>query len=140
MGKFAKTVGYTFIGLVTLSVLTQMLPSDKAEPVKEVKPAAVEQKKEEPKQQANPSPDRPKGDKGVTEDNFNKIVQGDMFGEGGMSKKEVFDMLGNANTFTTSKMNDMEIDTASWNTDDYKIVIMIQFHNGKVSSKTITKL
>lgn len=134
MGKMSKVAGYTFIGLVTLSVLTQMLPEDKQGPVKEVKPAAVEQKK------ANPSPDRPKGSDGVTEENFNKIVQGDMFGEGGMGKTEVFDLLGNADSFTTSKVNDATIETASWNTKDYKLVIMIQFHNGKVSSKTITKL
>lgn len=57
-----------------------------------------------------------------------------------MGKTEVFDMLGNADTFTTSKVNNDTIESASWNTKDYKVMIMITFMNGKVSSKTITKL
>lgn len=139
MGKFAKGIGYTFIGLVTLSVLTNMVQTE--EPVKEVKPKVEQTSAPAPKQEApKPSSDRPSGDKGVTEDNYNKIVQGDYAGAGGMSKTEVFDMLGNANTFTTSKVNNDTIESASWNTNDYKVMIMVTFHNGKVSSKTITKL
>lgn len=139
MGKLAKTIGYTFVGLVGLSILTNMIKPE--EPVKEIQPKTEQAapKKEEPKK-ADPAPTRPTGDKGVTEENYNKIVQGDYTGEGGMGKTEVFDMLGNADTFTTSKVNNDTIESASWNTKDYKTMIMITFMNGKVSSKTITKL
>lgn len=95
-----------------------------------VKPASKEITKQE----------APKKVELVTEDNFNKIIQGDMFGEGGQSKEEVLALLGAPETTSTSNTTSMTIETASWNSKDYKVIIMIQFHNGKVSSKTITKI
>ncbi|AFE86281.1 hypothetical protein PBC1_045 [Bacillus phage PBC1] len=132
-----KKVGYGVIGAIVLGVIaTAVSPEQEAKTVQKVAEVPVST----PAPKAEPSPDRPTGDKGVTEDNYNKIVQGDYTGAGGMSKTEVFDMLGNADTFTTSKVNNDTIESASWNTKDYKVMIMITFMNGKVSSKTITKL
>lgn len=136
-----KKVGYGVVGLIAIGVIaTAISPEQEVKPVQKVTevPASTPAPKEASKPQ--PSPDRPTGDKGVTEDNYNKIVQGDYTGAGGMGKTEVFDMLGNADTFTTSKVNNDTIESASWNTKDYKTMIMVTFMNGKVSSKTITKL
>lgn len=139
-----KKVGYGFAGLVVIGIIGAAVQDEPAKPVQKVTelPASTPTPKEAPKPEAapKPSPDRPTGDKGVTEENYNKIVQGDYTGAGGMSKTEVFDMLGNADTFTTSKVNNDTIESASWNTKDYKVMIMVTFMNGKVSSKTITKL
>ncbi len=138
-----KKVGYGVVGIIALGVIaTAVSPEEEAKPVQKVAevPASTPAPKEAPKEAPQPSPDRPAGDKGVTEENYNKIVQGDYTGAGGMGKTEVFDMLGNADTFTTSKVNNDTIESASWNTKDYKVMIMITFMNGKVSSKTITKL
>lgn len=136
-----KKVGYGVVGIIALGVIaTAVSPEQEAKPVQKVAEIKTEAPapKEAPKPE--PSPDRPTGDKGVTEENYNKIVQGDYTGAGGMGKTEVFDLLGNADTFTTSKVNNDTIESASWNTKDYKVMIMITFMNGKVSSKTITKL
>ncbi|AXN58317.1 hypothetical protein HWB81_gp08 [Bacillus phage Wes44] len=134
---------FIIVGAVTLGLagVIGACTNTEEKPVQKVAevPASTPAPKEEPKP-AQPSPDRPTGDKGVTEENYNKIVQGDYTGAGGMGKTEVFDMLGNADTFTTSKVNNDTIESASWNTKDYKVMIMITFMNGKVSSKTITKL
>jgi len=137
-----KKVGYGFAGLVVIGIIGAAVQDEPAKPVTKVAevPASTPAPKEAPKPEAEPSPDRPTGDKGVSEENYNKIVQGDYTGAGGMGKTEVFDMLGNADTFTTSKVNNDTIESASWNTKDYKTMIMITFMNGKVSSKTITKL
>ncbi|USL89237.1 hypothetical protein vBBceSLY1_00018 [Bacillus phage vB_BceS_LY1] len=133
-----KKVGYGVVGLIAIGVIGAAVQDEEPKTVQKVAevPASTPAPKEAPK----PSPDRPTGDKGVTEENYNKIVQGDYTGAGGMGKTEVFDMLGNADTFTTSKVNNDTIETASWNTKDYKVMIMVTFMNGKVSSKTITKL
>lgn len=142
-----KKVGFGIVGLIAAGVVIGAATgTEEAKPVQKVaelpptKEVVKEVPKEAPKEAPKPSPDRPTGDKGVTEENYNKIVQGDYTGAGGMSKTEVFDLLGNADTFTTSKVNDMSIESASWNTKDYKVMIMVTFMNDKVSSKTITKL
>lgn len=138
MGIIKKVV-YGFAGLVVAGiVIGAATGTEEEKPVQKV--AEIKTEAPAPKEAPKPSPDRPTGDKGVTEENYNKIVQGDYTGAGGMSKTEVFDMLGNADTFTTSKVNNDTIESASWNTKDYKTMIMITFMNGKVSSKTITKL
>lgn len=119
-----KKVGYGVVGLIAIGVIGAAVQDEP------VKPASTEVKKVEPKKEVSR----------VTEDNFNKIVQGDMFGEGGQTKEEVLALLGEPETTSTSNTTSMTIETASWNSKDYKVIIMIQFHNGKVSSKTITKI
>jgi hypothetical protein len=74
----------------------------------------------------------------VSQENFDKIVQGDsVTGEGGMTIDEVKAILGEPDSTSESQSGDLKMEMYSW-TKNFK-TISVTFSNGKVSYKGFIK-
>jgi len=132
MGKIKKVVKLTLGTLVVAGIIGAC--TNDAEPTKETAAPKVEQKQEQ-KKEKTPSK--------ISQENFEKIVQGDaLTGEGGMSKDEVIAMLGKpgSSSVTKTTIGDKEttMEFTAW-TSFRNGTLTVTFTDGRVSAKSFTK-
>lgn len=107
----------------------------------EAKPTGVKQEAPAPKETPKPV-EQPKKDKDsrLTQENYDKIVQGDAIsGEGGSTEEEVLAIFGEPDSMTESEYNGYKSKLMSWVSLKNGSSIYVTVTNGKVNSKSKMK-
>lgn len=134
LGAFAVLLILGVIGAIADSGESQVNSSDN--PVNKQEAEAEKETGEEPTEEIEEEADEKAEEQGkITKEKYDQIKQGDgLTGEGGATKEEVIEVLGEPDSTTESQVDDMKMETMSWTTWEFTS-ISVTLTNGKVSSK-----
>jgi hypothetical protein len=131
MGKFLKygclPIVLVFVAIIAIAAFNMggdNTDPNKTAPTDEEVTGASDRKEVEPAESSK-----------ITEENFDKIVEGDWDGTGGMTVEEVEAILGKPSQTMKSKTDGMEMLDYAWMDGIMGDTIQVSFSDGKVSFK-----